>query len=73
MFGVHLSETTPTNYRHRKVTDSGFYTRFTRSLIPQGIILEPDSREPWFLCEAHANIDFGRLEDIANTALATAL
>ncbi len=73
MFGVHLSETVPTNYRDWKMTDSDLYTRFAKSLISQGIMLEPDSREPWFLCEAHANIDFGRLEDVADTALAKAL
>ena len=73
MFGVHLSETVPTNYRDWKLTDSKLYTRFAKNLIENGIMLEPDSREPWFLCEAHAKIDFSRIEDLANQALGKAL
>ena len=23
-------------------------------------MLEPDSREPWFICESHADMDFGK-------------
>ena len=36
-------------------------------------MLEPDSREPWFFCEAHQTMDFGWLEDMATKALDAAL
>jgi glutamate-1-semialdehyde 2,1-aminomutase len=36
-------------------------------------MLEPDSREPWFFCEAHANMDFAWLEDVATLALRAAM
>lgn len=72
MFGVHLSESVPTNYRDWKLTDSDLYTRFAKNLIQFGIMLEPDSREPWFLCEAHSKIDFSKIEDLADKALAMA-
>ena len=36
-------------------------------------MLEPDSREPWFICEAHQTIDFTWLEQVAEQAMAEAL
>ena len=36
-------------------------------------MLEPDSREPWFICEAHRQVDIGWLEDIATRAIKEAL
>jgi glutamate-1-semialdehyde 2,1-aminomutase len=35
-------------------------------------MLEPDSREPWFICEAHKNVDLVWLEKIADRAMAEA-
>ena len=73
MFGVHLSESVPQNYRDWKLTNSELYTRFAKNLIQQGVMLEPDSREPWFLCEAHQHIDFEQLEIKIDKALEKAL
>jgi len=73
MFGVHFSETVPTNYRDWRVTDSQLYQRFAWGLIDRGVMLEPDSREPWFLCEAHQDLDLGWLEDVATQAMQAAL
>jgi glutamate-1-semialdehyde 2,1-aminomutase len=69
MIGIHFSDKVPTNYRDWRVTDSELYARFAWKLIDYGLMLEPDSREPWFLCEAHATMDFGWLEDIATRAI----
>jgi glutamate-1-semialdehyde 2,1-aminomutase len=73
MFGVHFSETVPTNYRDWRVTDSQLYQRFAWGLIDRGVMLEPDSREPWFLCEAHQHLDLAWLEDVATQAMQAAL
>ena len=32
-------------------------------------MLEPDSREPWFLCESHATMDFEWLESVCDRAM----
>ena len=69
MIGIHFSEKVPSNYRDWRVTDSELYARFAWSLIDHGLMLEPDSREPWFICEAHAKMDFGWLEDVATRAM----
>ena len=69
MIGIHFSDKVPTNYRDWRVTDSELYARFAWKLIDYGLMLEPDSREPWFLCEAHSTMDFGWLEDIATRAI----
>jgi glutamate-1-semialdehyde 2,1-aminomutase len=73
MFGVHLGSYVPTNYRDWKRTQSALYAAFAKNLIRSGLMLEPDSREPWFLCEAHASLDLTWLEDIATSAMADAL
>jgi glutamate-1-semialdehyde 2,1-aminomutase len=53
MFGVFFAETPPDNYRAWKTSDYSFYDQMAYYLHDLGIIVEPDSREPWFMCEAH--------------------
>ena len=53
MFGLFFAETPPDNYRDWKTSDYSFYDRMAHFLHDLGIIVEPDSREPWFICEAH--------------------
>ena len=69
MFGIHFTSSVPNNYRDWRITDSALYEKFAWNLIENGIMLEPDSREPWFLCEAHAKMDFGFLEEAATKAM----
>ncbi|WP_077284594.1 aspartate aminotransferase family protein [Cognaticolwellia aestuarii] len=73
MFGVHFGASVPQNYRDWKKTNSDLYTQFALNLIDKGLMLEPDSREPWFICEAHKTIDFTWLEQVAEEAMAEAL
>ncbi|MCA0273383.1 MAG: aminotransferase class III-fold pyridoxal phosphate-dependent enzyme [Proteobacteria bacterium] len=53
MFGTFFAETPPDNYRDWKTSDYSFYDQMAYHLHDLGIIVEPDSREPWFMCEAH--------------------
>lgn len=53
MFGLFFAERAPDNYRDWKTSDSSFYDRMAYHLHDLGVICEPDSREPWFVCEAH--------------------
>jgi glutamate-1-semialdehyde 2,1-aminomutase len=46
MFGVHFGNKVPQNYRDWKQTNSDLYTQFALNLIDNGVMLEPDSREP---------------------------
>jgi len=73
MFGVHFSESVPLTYRDWKRTDAPLYTAFCHELIRRGVMLEPDSREPWFLCEAHQEVDLGWLEETADAAMGAAI
>jgi glutamate-1-semialdehyde 2,1-aminomutase len=73
MFGIHFGDLVPSNYRDWKQTDSELYTEFAMNLIQRGIMLEPDSREPWFICEAHKEVDLDWLETIADQAMAAAI
>ena len=73
MFGIHFTPNVPTNYRDWRKTDSALYQRFAWHLIDAGVMLEPDSREPWFICEAHQHVDLAWLEDVATGALRLAM
>ncbi|MGB0468387.1 MAG: aspartate aminotransferase family protein [Pontibacterium sp.] len=73
MFGVHFGSEVPQNYRDWKKTNSDLYTAFAHNLIANGLMLEPDSREPWFICEAHQAVDLNWLEQVADKAMADAL
>jgi glutamate-1-semialdehyde 2,1-aminomutase len=73
MFGVHFTPDVPLTYRDWKKTNSDLYRRFAWQLIEHGLMLEPDSREPWFICEAHQHLDLGWLEDIATSSIKVAL
>ena len=53
MFGLFFAETPPDNYRDWKTSDYSFYDQMAHFLHDLGVIVEPDSREPWFMCEAH--------------------
>ena len=73
MFGIHFGDHVPTNYRDWRVTNSDLYAAFAWELIHRGVMLEPDSREPWFICEAHQDVDLGWLEDVAHQSMQKAL
>ena len=53
MFGLFFDAVPPDNYRAWKTSDYTFYDTMAGYLHDLGIIVEPDSREPWFMCEAH--------------------
>jgi glutamate-1-semialdehyde 2,1-aminomutase len=53
MFGLFFAEKAPDNYRDWKTSDYSFYDKMAYFLHDLGVIVEPDSREPWFMCEAH--------------------
>jgi glutamate-1-semialdehyde 2,1-aminomutase len=73
MFGVHFGNKVPQNYRDWKQTNSDLYTQFALNLIDNGVMLEPDSREPWFICEAHQTVDLNWLEQVAEQSMAEAI
>lgn len=53
MWGLFFAPEPPRDYRAWKTSDYSFYDRMARHLHDEGIIVEPDSREPWFMCAAH--------------------
>ena len=73
MFGVHFLSSVPQNYRDWRRGDNELYQRFAFNLIENGIMLEPDSREPWFICEAHQNLDLDWFERVAYDAMSRAI
>jgi len=54
MSGLFFADSAPTNYRDWADSDYTFYDTMAPRLHDLGILCEPDSREPWFICEAHS-------------------
>ncbi len=53
LMGLFFADTAPSNYREWIHSDYAFYDALAPELHELGILVEPDSREPWFLCESH--------------------
>jgi glutamate-1-semialdehyde 2,1-aminomutase len=53
MSGLFFSEAPPHDYRDWATSDYAFYEALAPELHDLGVLCEPDSREPWFVCEAH--------------------
>ena len=53
MMGLFFSEDPPGDYRDWINADYDFYDTMAPEMHELGILIEPDSREPWFFCEAH--------------------
>lgn len=54
LMGLFFADEPPQDYRGWVDSDYGFYNSLAPVLHNEGILVEPDSREPWFICEAHS-------------------
>jgi glutamate-1-semialdehyde 2,1-aminomutase len=57
MFGIMFTDKAPTEYRDWAKSDHDLYDAVAVGMHARGAMPEPDSREPWFFCEAHARED----------------
>jgi len=57
MFGIMFTDTLPDDYRGWANTDHELYDAVAVGMHSRGAMPEPDSREPWFMCEAHTGPD----------------
>jgi len=74
MFGVMFAEKLPTEYRGWADTDHDLYDAVAVGMHARGAMPEPDSREPWFISEAHARgSDVDRIVTIFDASLDAAL
>ncbi len=53
MSGLYFAHEAPRNYRAWKGSDYSFYDAMAQVLHDEGVLCEPDSREPWFVSAAH--------------------
>jgi glutamate-1-semialdehyde 2,1-aminomutase len=70
MFGIMFTDRVATEYRDWATTDHELYDAVAVGMHARGAMPEPDSREPWFVCEAHAK---GDIVDRAVTAFEDSL
>jgi glutamate-1-semialdehyde 2,1-aminomutase len=57
MFGIMFTDKVASEYRDWAETDHELYDAIAIGMFARGAMPEPDSREPWFMCEAHAGGD----------------
>ncbi len=57
MFGIMFREEEASEYRDWADSDHELYDAIAVGMFARGAMPEPDSREPWFVCEAHADAD----------------
>jgi glutamate-1-semialdehyde 2,1-aminomutase len=69
MMGLFFSDEAPKDYRDWLETNYDFYDALAPVLHEHGVLVEPDSREPWFLCEAHDVKCLGETLDKFETAV----
>ncbi len=76
MFSLIFAREAPREYREWKTSDNWFYQEVAARLVKRGVITDPDSREPWFMCAALTDEDITEiataLEDAVKDALANA-
>ncbi len=70
MFGIMFTDRVATEYRDWATTDHELYDAVAIGMHARGAMPEPDSREPWFVCEAHSQ---GDIVDRAVTAFEDSL
>jgi glutamate-1-semialdehyde 2,1-aminomutase len=69
-----FTEQAPTEYRDWANSDHDLYDAVAMGMHARGAMPEPDSREPWFFCEAHAREDVvDRIVSIFSDSLDAAL
>jgi glutamate-1-semialdehyde 2,1-aminomutase len=74
MFGVMFTEHVASEYRDWASTDHQLYDAIAVGMHARGAMPEPDSREPWFMCEAHGEGDtVDRVVSIFSDSLDAAL
>ncbi len=74
MFGIMFTESVPSEYRDWANTDHQLYDAIAVAMHARGAMPEPDSREPWFMCEAHAQGDIvDRVISVFGDSLGAAL
>ena len=73
MSGVFFTESAPRNYRDWASSDYEFYDALAARLIQSGILVEPDSREPFFVSSAHDDSCLNETMEKFESALAFVL
>ncbi len=73
MGGLFFTESSPRNYREWATTNYEFYNTLALELNDLGILCEPDSREPWFICASHDDACLAETLEKFQTALTTVI
>jgi glutamate-1-semialdehyde 2,1-aminomutase len=73
LFNIWFAEEPPYEYRDWKWSDRSFYDEVAAGLIQRGVMPEPESREPWFMCEALTDADIAYTAEALDASVRAAL
>lgn len=73
LFNIWFSEEPPHEFRDWKQSNHAFYEEVVAGLIERGVMPEPDSREPWFMCEALSDEDIAFTVQMLDESVRSAL
>lgn len=71
MFGILFRDKPLRSYRDWATSNHDLYDAMARALPDYGLLPEPDSREPWFVCHAHREIDPAEIAGTVAEVIAT--
>jgi glutamate-1-semialdehyde 2,1-aminomutase len=69
MPGIMLTEQEPADFRDFAHHDADLYEHICMEMVAQGVIPDPDAREPWFLCAAHDDDAIAETLDVFENAV----
>lgn len=73
MFMFWFAEKAPKECRDWLSSDHSLYDKVANGLIERGVMPEPSSREPWFVCAAHQESDFSFVANALHDSIKHAL
>jgi glutamate-1-semialdehyde 2,1-aminomutase len=73
MFSLMFTNHPPREYREWKTTDTWMFEEVAAGLVKRGVITDPDSREPWFMCAALTEEDIAEIANVLEDSVKDAL
>ena len=73
MFTFLIADHQPKDYRDWAASNHELYDKIVWELLELGILPDPDSREPWFMAQAHSEQDVAETLNMFDDAVGAAL
>lgn len=69
MFSFAIGDKKPIDSRDWNNTEKSYYLKLIDKCIENGVMPDPDAREPWFLCYSHSEVDIDETLNVMSDAV----